>query len=64
MIQIFKNQDDTSFMDITISGNAEEVAQEFAALYIKMHDSFPYILDRATRYIEEITQIRKECSND
>lgn len=38
MIYILKNKDDPDTMTITLSGSAEEVAQEYVALTLKLKD--------------------------
>ena len=60
MIYIQKNEDDSNTMTITLSGNAEEVAQEYVALTLKLHDTYPVVLDRANWYLEDIIKLRKE----
>ena len=64
MIYIQKNEDDSNTMTVTISGNAEEVAQEYVALTLKLHDTYPAVLDRANWYLEDIIKLRKEVEND
>lgn len=64
MIYIQKNEDDSNTMTITLSGNAEEVAQEYVALTLKLHDTYPVVLDRANWYLEDIIKLRKEVEND
>ena len=64
MIYIQRNKDDSNTMTITLSGNAEEVAQEYVALTLKLHDTYPVVLDRANWYLEDIIKLRKEVDND
>ena len=64
MIYIKKNEDDSSTMTITLSGNAEEVAQEYVALTLKLQDTYPSVLDRANWYLDDIIKLRKELEND
>lgn len=64
MIYIQKNEDDSNTMTITLSGNAEEVAQEYVALTLKLHDAYPIVMGRANWYLEEIIKLRKEVEDD
>lgn len=64
MIEVHKNRDNSNTMTITLNGNAEEVAQEYVAITLKLHDEYPVVLDRANWYLEDIIKIRKEVSND
>jgi len=64
MIHIEKNKDDSCTMTITLEGNAEEVAQEYVALTLKLNDEYPIVLDRANWYLEDIQALRKEIRND
>ena len=64
MIYIQKNEDDSNTMTVTLSGNAEEVAQEYVALTLKLNDTYPVVLDRANWYLEDIIKLRKEVQND
>ena len=64
MITVEKNIDDPSTMTVTINGNAEQIAQEYVALTLKLHDTYPIILDRAQWYLEDIIALRKEVQNE
>lgn len=64
MIYIQKNEDDSNTMTITLSGNAEEVAQEYVALTLKLQGTYPAVLDRANWYLDDIIKLRKELDND
>lgn len=64
MIYIQKNEDDSNTMTITLSGNAEKVAQEYVALTLKLHDTYPVVLDIANWYLEDIIKLRKEVEHD
>ena len=64
MIIIKKNVEDPSTMSITINGNAEEIAQEYVALTLKLNDEYPMILSRAQWYLDDILELRKELRND
>ena len=64
MIVIKKNQDGSNTMTITLNGNAEEVAQEYVALTLKLHDEYPVLLDRAQWYLDDILEIRRTMLND
>ena len=60
MIHVQKNNDNSNTMTITVNGNAEEVAQEYVAITLKLHDKCPEVLDRANWYLEDIIKLRKE----
>ena len=64
MIKITKNTDGSGTMTIDIKGNAEEIAQEYCALTLKLNDTWPSILSRAQWYLEDILELRKEVDND
>lgn len=64
MILIQKNNDRSNTMTITLNGNAEELAQEYVALTLKLHDEFPVVLDRANWYLEHILKLRKEVAKN
>lgn len=64
MILVQKNNDKSNTMTITINGNAEEVAQEYVAITLKLHDEYPVVLDRANWYLEDIIKLRKEVANN
>ena len=64
MIHIVKNKDGSNTMTITLNGNAEEVAQEYVALTLKLNDEYPVVLDRAQWYLQDIQALRKEVEND
>lgn len=64
MIKITKNTDGSGTMTIDLRGNAEEIAQEYVALTLKLHDTYPIILDRAQWYLEDILELRKEVEHD
>ena len=59
MIHIEKNRDGSNTMTITLNGNAEEVAQEYVALTLKLNDEYPMVLDRAQWYLEDINALRR-----
>ena len=56
MIEIKKAADDGSFMDVTIKGNAEDVAMEYAALTLKLKKEFYHIYDRAIWYLKHVEE--------
>ena len=60
MIKIHRNEDDPTTMTIDLNGDAETIAQEYVALTLRLNDSFPYVLDRAQWYLEDIKDLRKE----
>lgn len=64
MILVTKNKDNSNTMTITINGSAEEVAQEYVAITLKLNDEFPAVLNRANWYLEDINALRKEVEND
>lgn len=64
MILVQKNNDNSNTMTITLNGNAEEVAQEYVAITLKLHDEYPMVLDRANWYLEAIIKIRKEVEKN
>lgn len=64
MIIIKKNKDDSSTMTITLNGNAEDIAQEYVALTLKLNDEYPVVLSRARWYLDDILELRKEIDND
>lgn len=64
MIKVVKNDDGSNTMTIDLYGNAEEIAQEYVSLTLKIHESYPAILDRAQWYLEDILKLRKEVDND
>ena len=59
MIYIEKNRDGSNTMTITLNGNAEEVAQEYVALTLKLNDAYPMVLKRAQWYLEDIDALRR-----
>ena len=59
MIHIEKNRDGSNTMTITLNGNAEEVAQEYVALTLKLNDEYPMVLKRAQWYLEDIDTLRR-----
>lgn len=54
MITIKRNEDIKNTMDISIVGNAEDVAKEYAALTLKLMQSYGPIWDRAMTYVERV----------
>ena len=66
MILIKKNMQDEfdNTMTITLNGNAEDIAQEYVALTLKLNDEYPAVLDRAQWYLDDIMELRKELRND
>lgn len=64
MILVTKNKDNSNTMAITLLGSAEEVAQEYAAITLKLNDEYPAVVDRAIWYLEDINALRKEVEND
>ena len=64
MIIIKKNEDGSNTMTVTLNGNAEEIAQEYVALTLKLNDMYPAILDRAQWYLDDIMELRKKVRED
>ena len=54
MITIKRNEDNKKTMDISIVGNAEDVATEYAALTLKLLHDYGPIWDRAMNYVERV----------
>ena len=40
MIKVVKNDDGSNTMTIDLYGNAEEIAQEYVSLTLKIHESY------------------------
>ena len=59
MIHIERNDDESNTMTITLNGNAEEIAQEYVALTLKLNDAYPVVLDRAQWYLDDIDKLRR-----
>ena len=51
MIKVERDPLDHAFMRIDLNGNAEQIAQEYVGLTIKLLDEYPMILDRAQWYL-------------
>lgn len=64
MIIIKKSEVIEGTMDISLNGSAEEIAQEYVALTLKLNDTYPIILDRAQWYLDDIAKLRKEVNNE
>lgn len=64
MIIIKKNEDGSNTMTVTLNGNAEEIAQEYVALTLKLNDMYPAVLDRAQWYLDDIMELRKKVRED
>lgn len=64
MIKIHRNEDDPTTMTVDLHGDAETIAQEYVALTLQLNDRYPYVLDRAQWYLEDIKDLRKEVDND
>ena len=56
MINIKKVADDSSCMDVTIKGNAEDIAMEYAVLTLKLKKEFYHIYDRAIWYVNHVEE--------
>ena len=64
MIKVVKNDDGSNTMTIDLYGNAEEIAQEYVSLTLKIHERYPAILDRAQWYLEDILELRRRIRED
>lgn len=58
MIQVIRDPEDVCMMRIDLQGNAEQIAQEYVGLILKLNDEFPYILKRAQWYLEDVHDFR------
>lgn len=58
MIKVERDPLDHAFMRIDLNGNAEQIAQEYVGLTIKLMDEYPMILDRAQWYLEDVHSLR------
>lgn len=58
MIKVERDPQDHAFMRIDLIGNAEEIAQEYVGLTVKLLDEYPMILDRAQWYLEDVHSLR------
>ena len=54
MIRIKRNEDNKDTMVISIVGNAEDVAAEYAALTLKLMQEYRPVWDRAMDYVERV----------
>ena len=54
MITIKRNEDNKNTMNISIVGNAEDVAAEYAALTLKLMREYSTVWDRAMYYVERV----------
>lgn len=45
-------------MKIDLNGNAEQIAQEYVGLTLKLLDEYPIILKRAQWYLEDVHSLR------
>ena len=45
---------DNKMMDVHIKGNAEDIANEYAALTYWLMTKYPMIFDRASDYLERV----------
>ena len=54
MIRIKRNEDNKDTMVISIVGNAEDVAAEYAALTLKLKQEYSHVWDRAMYYVERV----------
>jgi hypothetical protein len=54
MINIKQNKDIKDTMDVSIVGNAEDVACEYAALTLKLMHQYGPVFDRAMDYVNKI----------
>ena len=58
MIQVRRDPEDVCMMRIDLQGSAEQIAQEYVGLTLKLNDELPYILKRAQWYLEDMHSLR------
>ena len=58
MIRVEQDKKDPQYMKVDLHGNAEQIAQEYVALTLKLLDNYPIILDRAQWYLDDIKSLR------
>ena len=58
MIQVIRDPEDVCMMRIDLQGSAEQIAQEYVGLTLKLLDEYPYILKRAQWYLDDIDMLR------
>lgn len=58
MIQVIRDPEDVCMMRIDLQGSAEQIAQEYVGLTLKLMDEYPYILKRAQWYLDDIDMLR------
>lgn len=65
MISVILNEqiDDVVDCKVFLKGSPEEIAQEYVALTLKLHDSYPVILDRAKWYLDDILELRRTIND-
>jgi hypothetical protein len=54
MIRIERNEDNKDTMNISIVGNAEDVAKEYAALTLNLMQKYGPVWDRAMDYVDRV----------
>lgn len=54
MIRIERDNDSKNTMNVSIVGNAEDVAAEYAALTLKLMQEYRPVWDRAMDYVERV----------
>ena len=54
MIRIERDNDSKNTMNVSIVGNAEDVAAEYAALTLKLKQEYSHVWDRAMYYVERV----------
>lgn len=54
MIRIERNEDSKDTMNISIVGNAEDVAKEYAALTLNLMQKYGPVWDRAMDYVDRV----------
>lgn len=54
MIKITRNKDYSDQMDISIVGNAEDIAKEYAAITLNLMKKHGPVWDRAMDYVERV----------
>lgn len=54
MIRIERDNDSKNTMNVSIVGNAEDVAVEYAALTLKLMQEYGPVWDRAMDYVDRV----------
>lgn len=60
MITIVRDADNRDLMNVTIKGNAEDIAKEYAVLTLKLMQKYGPVWDRAMDYVELIIKEERD----